>query len=115
VFKTDASTPEPPSEPKDYVVDLAHIIGSDISAQLNAILYNFEQRTTAQMLVLTVQSQAVIKVVSVNDRGIVLDTSRFQHFSKNEDLWSTIKGIILVLLPIALVIYILRLCPVQTI
>ncbi len=56
VFSADASNPEPPAVPQDYVIDLANIIGSGTSAKLNTSLYNFEQKTTVQMLVLTVQS-----------------------------------------------------------
>ncbi len=51
-----ASTPEPPAIPQDYVVDLAGILGSDVKARLNASLRELEQKTTAQVLVLTVQS-----------------------------------------------------------
>lgn len=197
VFYADASTPEPPAVPRDYVVDLANIIRSDTSAQLNASLHNFEQKTTAQMLVLTVQSldgqsieefafntkekwklgqkgkdngillvvalkerkyrfevgyglesvlpdsligeisrenlvpyfrkgeystgiynamQTIIGIVSINDGGTFLDVSKMQHFSRNEELWSNIKGVLFYFfLPIALLIYILRLCPVETI
>jgi uncharacterized protein len=56
VFNTDASTPEPPAVPQDYVIDLANIVGRDISAQLNTSLQTLEQTTTAQILVLTIQS-----------------------------------------------------------
>lgn len=197
VFYADASTPQPPAVPRDYVIDLANIIGSDTSAQLNTSLHNFEQKTSAQMLVLTVQSldgqsieefafntkeewklgqkdkdngillvvalkerkyrfevgyglesvlpdsligaigrenlvpyfrkgeystgiynamQTIIGIVSINDGGTFLDVSKMQHFSKNEELWSNIKGVLFYfILPIALLIYMLRLCPVETI
>jgi uncharacterized protein len=51
-----ASTPEPPATPRDYVTDLAGVISSDVKTQLNALLLELEQKTTAQVLVLTVQS-----------------------------------------------------------
>ncbi|HXY62019.1 MAG TPA: TPM domain-containing protein [Nitrospirota bacterium] len=51
-----ASTPEPPAVPRDYVVDLASVISPDVSAQLNGLLLELEQKTSAQVLVLTVQS-----------------------------------------------------------
>ncbi len=51
-----ASTPEPPAVPRDYVVDLAGVMSPDTSARLNALLLELEQKTTAQVLVLTVQS-----------------------------------------------------------
>jgi len=51
-----ASTPEPPAMPRDYVVDLAGIVRSDLSTELNGYLRQLEQKTSAQVLVLTVQS-----------------------------------------------------------
>ena len=51
-----ASTPEPPAIPRDHVTDLAGVISSDVKTQLNALLLELEQKTTAQVLVLTVQS-----------------------------------------------------------
>jgi len=51
-----ASTPQPPSMPRDYVVDLAGVIPEEVQARLNAYLKELEQKTTAQVLVLTVQS-----------------------------------------------------------
>ena len=52
----DASTPQLPAMPQDYVTDLAGIMRSDVKSQLNASLQELEQKTTAQVLVLTVQS-----------------------------------------------------------
>ncbi len=51
-----ASTPEPPAVPRDYVVDLAGVMNDSTKSQLNALLLELEQKTTAQVLVLTVQS-----------------------------------------------------------
>lgn len=51
-----ASTPQPPDMPRDYVVDLAGIMRSDLKSELNAYLQTLEQKTTAQVLVLTVQT-----------------------------------------------------------
>jgi len=51
-----ASTPKPPSMPRDYVVDLAGVLDGNANARLNALLRELEQKTTAQVLVLTVQS-----------------------------------------------------------
>jgi uncharacterized protein len=56
VFNAYASTPQPPSIPRDYVTDLAGIIRSDAKNRLNSFLQELEQKTTAQVLVLTVQS-----------------------------------------------------------
>ena len=51
-----ASTPEPPAVPRDYVVDLAGVMDDNVKIQLNALLHELEQKTTDQVLVLTVQS-----------------------------------------------------------
>ncbi len=51
-----ASTPQPPDMPRDYVVDLAGIMRSDVKSELNTYLRMLEQKTTAQVLVLTVQT-----------------------------------------------------------
>ncbi len=51
-----ASTPKPPAIPRDYVVDLAGIIPEEVQARLNEYLQELEQKTGAQVLVLTVQS-----------------------------------------------------------
>jgi uncharacterized protein len=51
-----ASTPQPPDMPRDYVVDLAGIMRSDLRIELNTYLQTLEQKTTAQVLVLTVQT-----------------------------------------------------------
>jgi len=51
-----ASTPEPPAVPRDYVTDLAGVMRSDLRNELNVYLQTLEQKTTAQVLVLTVQS-----------------------------------------------------------
>ncbi len=55
-FRAVASTPEPPAVPRDYVVDLAGVMNDSAKAQLNALLLELERKTTAQVLVLTVQS-----------------------------------------------------------
>ncbi len=55
-LRAAASTPEPPPVPRDYVVDLAGVMSPDVSSRLNALLQELEQKTTAQVLVLTVQS-----------------------------------------------------------
>jgi uncharacterized protein len=51
-----AATPEPPAVPHNHVVDLAGAIRGDVRANLNRFLLELEQKTTAQVLVLTVQS-----------------------------------------------------------
>jgi uncharacterized protein len=51
-----ASTPQPPTVPRDYVVDLAGVVPEELQTRLNGFLKELEQKTTAQVLVLTVQS-----------------------------------------------------------
>jgi uncharacterized protein len=55
-FFSAASTPEPPAVPGDYVVDMAGVMTNSVKDQLNGLLQELEQKTTAQVLVLTVQS-----------------------------------------------------------
>lgn len=49
------ATPEPPAMPPAYVVDLAGVIRPDVQTQLNTVLRELEQKTTAQVIVLTVK------------------------------------------------------------
>ncbi len=51
-----ASTPEPPSRPANYVVDLAGVIRPEIKRGLNSFLSDLEAKTTAQAIILTVKS-----------------------------------------------------------
>jgi len=51
-----AATPEPPEAPRNYVVDLAGIIRDDVEMRINGYLRELERKTTAQVVVLTVQS-----------------------------------------------------------
>ncbi len=49
-----ASVPEIPAVPSQYVVDLAGIVDDATKAQLNISLRELEEKTTAQMVVLTI-------------------------------------------------------------
>ncbi len=51
-----AVTPPLPAQPSQYVVDLAGVLSPDTRARLNARLRDLEARTTAQVVVLTVNS-----------------------------------------------------------
>ncbi len=51
-----AAVPEPPAKPQNYVTDLAGIVEDSKEQQMNAYLRELEQKTTAQIMVLTVQS-----------------------------------------------------------
>jgi uncharacterized protein len=51
-----ASVPEIPAVPSQYVVDLAGVMDDATKTQLNSALRELEEKTTAQMIVLTIQS-----------------------------------------------------------
>jgi uncharacterized protein len=51
-----ASTPAPPAVPRDYVTDLAGVVPPETQSRLNSYLQELEQKTGAQVLVLTVAS-----------------------------------------------------------
>src|SRR5512139_915135 len=51
-----SATPEPPQKPPAYVVDLAGVITEEGKAKLNVYLKELEQKTTAQIVILTIQS-----------------------------------------------------------
>lgn len=51
-----ASIPEPPTKPYNYVTDLANIIDDETESRLNAYLKELEEKTTAQIAVLTIDS-----------------------------------------------------------
>ncbi|HTG00482.1 MAG TPA: TPM domain-containing protein [Nitrospirota bacterium] len=51
-----ASTPAPPSQPRDYVTDLAGVVPQTTQTRLNGYLQELERKTGAQVLVLTVRS-----------------------------------------------------------
>jgi len=51
-----AVTPPVPAQPHEYVVDLARVIDAHTTARLKALLQDLEAKTTAQMVVLTLNS-----------------------------------------------------------
>jgi len=51
-----AVTPPVPAHPSQYVVDLAKVIDANTTARLNAMLKDLEAKTTAQVVVLTINS-----------------------------------------------------------
>jgi uncharacterized protein len=51
-----AVTPPLPAQPGQYVVDLAGVIDANSQARLNTMLRNLEARTTAQVVILTLNS-----------------------------------------------------------
>ena len=65
-----ASTPEPPAVPRDYVIDLAGVMNDSTKSQLNALLHELEQKTTAQVLVLTVPLRESVWKSRSDGKGI---------------------------------------------
>ncbi len=57
-----ATAQELPSRPADYVVDLAGVIDRGTFQKLNGYLKELEQKTTAQMIVLTVDSTGAVPI-----------------------------------------------------
>ncbi|MCE5312211.1 MAG: TPM domain-containing protein [Nitrospiraceae bacterium] len=53
---SSAATPQPPEQPGRRVVDLAGIIDQNAKADIEAYLANLEKATTAQVVVLTINS-----------------------------------------------------------
>jgi uncharacterized protein len=56
VIVSSAHAVELPAMPRNHVVDLAGIVDDSAEAQLNGYLLELEQKTTAQVVVLTIQS-----------------------------------------------------------
>ena len=53
---------ELPAQPRDYVVDLAGVVDANTATQLNGYLHELEQKTGAQMIVLTVKSTGGVPI-----------------------------------------------------
>ena len=51
-----AATPRPPATPRDYVTDLAGVMKPEVARKLNGMLRELEQKTSSQVLVLTVET-----------------------------------------------------------
>ncbi|HMK57344.1 MAG TPA: TPM domain-containing protein [Dissulfurispiraceae bacterium] len=77
-----AVTPEPPASPQAYVVDLAGILDSEVQARLNAYLKELEQKTSAQMVVLTIKS---LDGDSIEDFSIRMAHEKWKLGQKGKD------------------------------
>ncbi|HMK61107.1 MAG TPA: TPM domain-containing protein [Dissulfurispiraceae bacterium] len=77
-----AITPEPPVSPQTYVVDLAGIINSDVQAKLDAYLKELEQKTSVQMVVLTIKS---LDGDSIEDFSIRMAHEKWKIGQKGKD------------------------------
>ena len=83
-----AVVPPIPDMPSHHVVDLANIITDDIENSLNRYLKELEQKTTAQVVVLTIQS---LEGESIDDFSITTAHDRWKIGQKGKD-----NGVLLV-------------------
>jgi uncharacterized protein len=80
---TDASAEVAiPNSPPNYVVDLAEIIDASTEAGLNRYLLELEQKTTAQMVVLTINS---LEGEPIEDFSIDVAHNRWKLGQKGKD------------------------------
>jgi uncharacterized protein len=71
-----------PARPATYVVDLANIINDNVEANLNAYLQELEQKTTAQMVILTIAS---LGGESLEDFSITIAHDKWKLGQKGKD------------------------------
>lgn len=81
-FGAMAVSPPVPDMPANYVVDLANIIDQGTEAKLDAILRELEQKTTAQVIVLTIDS---LEGESLEEFSISLAHDRWKLGQKGKD------------------------------
>ena len=77
-----AVLPPVPSKPAQYVVDLADIIDDNIELNLNTYLRELEQKTTAQVVILTILS---LEGESLEDFSISTAHDRWKIGQKDKD------------------------------
>ena len=77
-----AVTPQPPSAPDNYVVDLAGAIPADVKARLNTYLKELEQKTSAQMVILTINS---LDGESIDEFSIGMAHNKWKLGQKGKD------------------------------
>jgi uncharacterized protein len=73
---------EIPAMPQNHVVDLAGIIAPDIEAGLNKYLLELEQKTTVQMIILTINS---LEGESLEDFSVNVAHDKWKLGQKGED------------------------------
>jgi uncharacterized protein len=71
-----------PDKPYNHVVDLAGIINDDVEARLNEYLLELEQKTTAQFVVLTINS---LEGESLDDLSIKIAHEKWKLGQKGKD------------------------------
>jgi uncharacterized protein len=71
-----------PDRPLNHVVDLAGIINPDVESNLNRYLLELEQKTTAQMVILTIKS---LEGESLEDFSLTVAHERWKLGQKGKD------------------------------
>ncbi len=71
-----------PERPLNHVVDLAGIINPDVETNLNQYLLELEQKTTAQMVILTIKS---LEGESLEDFSLTVAHDRWKLGQKGKD------------------------------
>jgi uncharacterized protein len=78
-----------PQRPSNYIVDLANIVDSATESQLNAYLRELEQKTTVQLVVLTIES---LEGEAIEDFSIRIAHDRWKLGRRGKD-----NGLLLVI------------------
>ena len=71
-----------PEKPQRYVVDLAGIVDDGVENRLNGYLQELEQKTTAQMIILTISS---LEGESIEDLSITIAHDKWKLGQKGKD------------------------------
>ncbi|MCJ7772252.1 MAG: TPM domain-containing protein, partial [Desulfobacterales bacterium] len=71
-----------PDKPPGYVVDLAGIVDSDTESKLNSFLAELEQKTTAQLVILTIKS---LEGASLEEFSIDIAHNKWKLGQKDKD------------------------------
>ena len=71
-----------PSQPVNHVVDLANMISPNVESNLNQYLLELEQKTTAQMVILTINS---LEGESLEDFSLTVAHDRWKLGQKGKD------------------------------
>lgn len=71
-----------PDMPRDFVVDLANVIPSELERALNIYLLELEQKTTAQMIILTINS---LEGESLEEFSVFVAHDKWQLGQKEKD------------------------------
>lgn len=82
VFASVSHSVSVPEKPDKYVVDLAGIVDTTVENRLNGYLQELEQKTTAQFVILTINS---LEGASIEDVAINIAHDKWKLGSKEQD------------------------------